>query len=327
MLETNLQETQIHENKQMPLAWTTGGPLDHNTPQKSAINSPSKATVNLFNNSEERVKTVKGIDKRVAKDGTISYRARVRIKGHPILSKTFSSMTLAKQWKKETEVEIEKGRYFDRIEAQKHTLGEAIDRYIKHILPSKPKNAKNVRHHLLWWKDKLGAYSLDAIKPSLIAEQRDLLQKKPTTRGKIRSATTVVHYLGSLSHLFTISIKEWNWMTDNPVRKISKPKISNSRVRFLEDEERMRLLEECKKSRCSVLYLVVLLALSTGMRYSEIMKLKKEDIDLEKGIITLHETKNGEVRSLPIVNLPLELLKNSHPKPSWKSCFNFPFTK
>lgn len=142
MLETDLQETQIHENKQMPLAWTTGGPLDHNSPQKSAINSPSKATVNLFNNSEERVKTVKGIDKRISKDGTVSYRARVRIKGHPILSKTFSSMTLAKQWKKETEVEIEKGRYFDRIEAQKHTLGESIDRYIKHILPSKPKNAK-----------------------------------------------------------------------------------------------------------------------------------------------------------------------------------------
>ncbi|MGK5594808.1 MAG: hypothetical protein ACSNEK_05565 [Parachlamydiaceae bacterium] len=195
---------------------------------------------------------MKGIDKRVAKDGSVSYRARVRIKGHPILSKTFSSMTLAKQWKKETEVEIEKGRYFDRIEAQKHTLSEAIDRYIKYILPSKPKNAKNVRHHLLWWKTQLGAYSLDAIKPSLIAEQRDLLQKEPTARGKVRSATTVVHYLGSLSHLFTICIKEWNWMTDNSVRKLSKPKISNSRVRFLEDEERMSLLEECKKSRCSV---------------------------------------------------------------------------
>jgi integrase len=253
---------------------------------------------------------VKGIDKRISKDGTISYRARVRIKGHPILSKTFSSITLAKKWKKVTEVEIEKGRYFDRIEAQRHTLGEAIDRYINDILPSKPKNAKNVRHHLLWWKEQLGAYSLDAIKPSLLAEQRDLLQKEPTARGKLRSATTVVRYLASLSHLFTICIKEWNWMTDNPIRKISKPKISNNRVRFLEDEERMRLLEQCKKSRCSVLYLVVILALTTGMRYSEIMKLKKEDVDLEKEVITLQETKNGEVRSLPIVNLPLELLRN-----------------
>ncbi|KIC73284.1 hypothetical protein DB44_BH00070 [Candidatus Protochlamydia amoebophila] len=54
----DLQETHIFENKQMPLAWAPGGPIDHNTPQKSAINFPSKATVNLFNNSEERVKTV-----------------------------------------------------------------------------------------------------------------------------------------------------------------------------------------------------------------------------------------------------------------------------
>jgi len=28
---------------------------------------------------------VKGIDKRTHKDGTVSYRARVRIKGHPVL--------------------------------------------------------------------------------------------------------------------------------------------------------------------------------------------------------------------------------------------------
>lgn len=112
-----------------------------------------------------------GIDKRVNKDGSVSYRARVRIKGHPTVIKSFSSITLAKKWKKDTEVEIEKGRYFDKIEAQKHTLGEAIDRYIKIVLPGKPKDAKNVLRHLLWWKQQLGDYSLDCVKSSLIAER------------------------------------------------------------------------------------------------------------------------------------------------------------
>lgn len=283
----------------------------------------SEATVNP-NNINEGVTTVKGIDKRINKDGTIGYRARVRIKGQPAVTKTLSSLTLAKKWKKDTEVEIEKGRYFDKIEAQKHTLGEAIDRYIKMVLPGKPKNAKNVYHHLLWWKKQLGNYSLDCVKPSLLAEKKDLLLAEPTERGKQRSSTTVVRYLSSLSHLFTVAVKEWGWLTENPMQKVSKPRISNNRVRFLSDDERVRLLEACKKSRNPYLYTVVILALSTGMRYSEIMKLSYEDVDCDLGIITLKETKNGEVRSIPLVELPLILVKEHIQKRSKTSALLFP---
>lgn len=46
---------------------------------------------------------MKGIDKRTHKDGTVSYRARVRIKGHPVIIQSFSSKTLAMKWKRDTE--------------------------------------------------------------------------------------------------------------------------------------------------------------------------------------------------------------------------------
>ncbi len=252
---------------------------------------------------------MKGIDKRVNKDGTISYRARVRMNGHPHVIKTFPNITLAKRWKRNTEVEIEKGQYFDRIEAQKHTLGEAIDRYLQSTLVAKAKDAKNVQRHLAWWKQQLGAYTLDAVKPSLLAAKRDLLLNEPTYKNTKRSPTTVVRYLSSLSHVFTIAMKEWGWMTENPIRKISKPKQSSGRIRFLSDDERVRLLNSCKKSRCRSLYLTVVLTLSTGMRYGELMGLTRKDIDWERGVITLKETKNGEVRSLPIASEALSLLK------------------
>jgi hypothetical protein len=90
------------------------------------------------NTQKEEDKAVKGIDKRLNQDGSYSYRVRVRIKGHPTVTKTWDSLTLAKKWKRDTEVDIEKGRYFDKAEAQKHTLSEAIDRYIKTVLPGKP---------------------------------------------------------------------------------------------------------------------------------------------------------------------------------------------
>ena len=100
------------------------------------------------------------------------------------------------------------------------------------------------------------------------------------------------------------------WLSENPVREISKPKAANGRVRFLSDDERIRLLAACKQSRCSILYLAVILALSIGMRCGEIMNLTRGDIDIENGVITLKDTKNGENRSLPFVGQPLELLKS-----------------
>jgi integrase len=45
------------------------------------------------------------------------------------------------------------------------------------------------------------------------------------------------------------------------------------------------------------------------MRYSEILKLTSADIDYVHGVITLHETKNGEIRSIPLMGAPLEMVK------------------
>ncbi len=307
MLEGQSANYFIDFTRPSPLLWTNPGPLIGNILPRSTNNHPVDTATNP--NIEKGVRTVKGIDERPQKDGTTSYRARVSIKGHPTVTKTFKNLTTAKRWKRNTEAEIDAGRYFDKIEAKKHTLGEAIDRYLKNILPSKPNNAKNVQHHLLWWKDRLGAYSLDAIKPSLLAEQRDLLLTEINCKGRKRSSTTVIRYLSSLSHVFTIMIKEWGWLNENPIRKITKPRQQPGRVRYLSDEERVRLLKACQNSRCRILYLTVLLALSTGMRYGELMGLKRSNIDWEQNVITLYETKNGETRSIPIGGEPLELLK------------------
>jgi len=118
-----------------------------------------------------------------------------------------------------------------------------------------------------------------------------------------------VRYLAALSHAFTIAIKERGWLESNPTLRITKPKEPRGRVRFLSDEERTRLLAAAKESSNGYLYLVIVLCLSTGGRKMEILGLQWKDVDLEKGVITLHETKNNERRVLPIAGLALELLK------------------
>ena len=102
--------------------------------------------------------------------------------------------------------------------------------------------------------------------PALIVEQRDKLIRENTVKKTLRSPSTVVRYLAALSHALTIAVKEWGWLDDSPMRKVSKPREPRGRVRFLSDDERKSLLEACKVDSNLFLYTIVVIALSTGMR-------------------------------------------------------------
>lgn len=249
------------------------------------------------------------IEKRQSQEGDVAFRVKVRIKGHPTQTATFTRLTDAKHWAQQTEAAIRERRYFKTSEAKRHTLEEAIDRYIKHVLPSKPKSEKDQKVQLNWWKQYLGQYVLADITPALIAQYRDELGKGITPRGRLRTPSTINRYLAVLSHLFTIAVNEWGWIEDNPLRKVNRPKEPNGRVRFLNDSEREKLLAVAKESNSKYLYLIIVLCLSTGARKMEIVGLKWQDVDLDRGIITLHETKNGERRILPLAGHALELMK------------------
>ena len=249
------------------------------------------------------------IEKRVTSDGKTSYRVKIRLKGYPTQTATFARKTDAQKWVQHTESAIREGRHFKTSESKRHTLSEAIERYINDIIPTKPKNTINQVGQLKWWDKNLGEYLLADVTSSLIAQYRDKLAKTPSQRGETRSPATVNRYLAVLSHLFTMAIKEWGWIEENPLRKVTKPKESRGRVRFLSDKERERLLSECKRSDSQYLYTAVVLALSTGGRRMEILDLNWSDVDLNRAIITLHETKNGERRVLPLAGHALELMK------------------
>jgi len=249
------------------------------------------------------------IEKREATEGKTTFRVKVRIKGYPTETATFERLTDARRWAQQTEAAIRERRYFKTSEAKKHTLEEAITRYISNVLSKKPKSIKDQTVQLNWWKQNLGKYVLADITPALIAEYRDELSKGITARGSPRTPSTVNRYLAALSHLFTIAVNEWGWIENNPLRRVTRPKEPRGRVRFLNDNEREKLLVAAKESTSSYLYLVIIICLSTGARKMEILGLKWKDVDLDRGIITLHETKNNERRVLPLTGHALALMK------------------
>jgi integrase len=198
-------------------------------------------------------------------------------------------------------------RYYTQIGVQfnctpNHTLTDVITRYIGEVLPHKrPATIPDQVRQLRWWQTHLGHYLLTDITPALVVEHRNIL-----TQG--RANATVNRYLAVLSHAFTVAVKEWQWCADNPVRKVSKPKEPRGRVRFLADDERERLLAACQTSRNKHLYAITVLALATGARRGELLNLRWADVDVKRGMLTFHQTKNGERRAVPLTGYALEVL-------------------
>jgi integrase len=253
------------------------------------------------------------IEKRLKKDGSTVYRVKVRLKGNPSQSATFERITDAKKWVQNVESDIRAGRHFQTTEAKRHSFAELIDRYLRDVLPQKSDVMQSDQYrHLQWWKEQLGHKSLADINPINISECRDRLLREPGSKKKKRSPATVVRYMAALSHALTVSVQEWGWLDDSPMRKVSKPKEPRGRVRLLDECERERLMQACKEGSDRNLYTIVILALSTGARKSEILNLEWGDIDLnrEVPVAILHKTKNDERRALPLAGHALELVRD-----------------
>ncbi|MCB2213288.1 site-specific integrase, partial [bacterium] len=95
------------------------------------------------------------IQKRVQDDGTVRFRALVRLKGFPVQSATFENVSKARLWIQNTEVELRDGRYFGVLPGSKLTLKKLIKRYREEILPDL-RSRKSRESHLSFWEERLG---------------------------------------------------------------------------------------------------------------------------------------------------------------------------
>ncbi len=251
----------------------------------------------------------------------VSYDAQIRIRPYPPTNRSFKKLTDAKRWAEKTEAEMREGKYGITTASRKKTLSDAIERYQKYILPTVTKSRRE--HLVTWWLKVLGHLPLKEITTSLINEFKNKLIHNEID-GQKRAPATVRKYIQTLSHILTICVNEWQWLDVNPVLKVSKPSLPNGRNRFLDESERSNLLQQCKVSKNPYLYTIVILGISTGMRRSEILTLTWSNIDFERERIILKETKNNEVRILPLVGLAKQLLKELEEQRKINSLLLFP---
>lgn len=98
---------------------------------------------------------------------------------------------------------------------------------------------------------------------------------------------------------------EWNYARTNPASPIRKLREPPGRVRFLTDEERDALLTACPER----LRTIVLIALNTGLRKTELLTLRWKDLDFKNRMLRIERTKNGERRDIPMTQVVHNILR------------------
>ena len=232
----------------------------------------------------------------ITKTPSSTWKAIIRKRGWPTTIKTFRTKRDAKDWARRTEDEMVRGVYIDRAGSDRILLKRALDRYLREVSSTKkPSTHSAEQHKAKALKAALGAYSLAAITPDLVAEYRDARLES----GK--SPSTVRLELSLLSHLFTIAIKEWRvGLFYNPVANIRKPAPTQGRDRRLTTDEETVVLQGCDRHSNPMLGWIARIALYTGMRAGEIKSLTRGQVNLRKRTVHLSETKNGSARTVPL---------------------------
>jgi integrase len=241
----------------------------------------------------------------INKRGSFQYQAIVRKKGFPSQTKTFETYRDAKAWVGIIESEMTRGVFVDRSEAERTTLGEALNRYLREVTPSKKSAANETGTIRRLLENPLALRSLASLSSCDFALYRD-------GRGVTVGGHSVRLELAVISNLFTIADQDWGIKLTNPILKIRKPKLPGGRTRRLEGDEEKNLKTAAQdgRVRTPTLLLAIELAIETGMRSGEIVELEWHQIDLKSGVIRLEETKNGTGRIVPLTLVALNLLKS-----------------
>jgi integrase len=231
------------------------------------------------------------------------WRVRVRRSGYPPQSRTFDTKAQATIWARDVEAEMDRGVFVDRTEAEKNTLGDVIERYLREVTPGKRGAGPEAARLAALRRQPIALLKMAALSSAHVASYRD-------ARLKQVSPATVNKELNHLSHVVETARREWSvQLPENPVRLVRRPPQPRARDRRLRDGEEALLLASCADSRKPFLLPMVRLAIETAMRQGEIVSLRWEHVDLLRRTAHLPDTKNGDARTVPLSSAAIETFR------------------
>lgn len=222
-----------------------------------------------------------------------TWQVQVRRQGRTV-SKSFLRRADAARWANQLEVSIDQsGLPSDTGSLKRLRVADIIERFRDKVCPKRRggKNETYVLNALL--RDPVVTTRLCDLRSEMFGDYRD-------RRLKSVAPGTVIRELGLVQHIFEFARTEWSIPVANPVKPIKKPKPPKHRERRLNAGELEKLLNACQQSRNKYLSPMLRLAVATGMRRSELVRLKWRDINYNDCTLHIPLTKTDEPRTIPL---------------------------
>ena len=232
------------------------------------------------------------------------WNAQVRIAGWRSFSKTFSKKTDAEDWCKVTEAKIQ-SLPIPEINQKNICLQDLFERYLNEIGHLKSKDILQY---------KLGMVSrswLGNIKIDLLSNHH--INQFTKDRLKIVKEGTVRSEVMLIKHILKVATDHWGMsFINNPMRGLVIPKPHKPRKRRISKEEYDAIMKSALSQNNKYIPSIIEFARETGMRRSEILKLKWTDC--KNGLACLQDTKNGDERTIPLTKKAKSILDNMERK-------------
>jgi integrase len=250
------------------------------------------------------------ITKRTGVRGA-SFLAQARVAGYKAASQTFkacdfpdpmSARKAAMAWAEAREAELRQAKDGGiRHDVAALTLCDLIAEYRSDPETKALRSYRDTERLTQWWADNYGNVRALDVNVLMLRAARGELQQHG------RGNATVNRYISSMR-------SAWSWARAGglvpadrhwPSRlMLSEPRW---RTRFLNDEEVTALLKAAESD--NVMRAAIIVSISCGVRQGELLKLQWRDVDLTDATLIVHESKNGEKRTVYLPPSALAALK------------------
>lgn len=276
----------------------------------------------------QRIKSKeKGVYTRSLADGDIAYDITYR-DGHRVIFETVGkkstgwSIKLAALKRAEKVGKVANGEELPDKKKRNATFKECADAYFAWAKVNRRAEGKaeesRYTNHL---EGRFGNMRVRDITERHIDELKaDLFQRELAPK-------TIAHVLTTARTLVNHGLSRKIYAGENPFKRIELPDYDNKRQRFLTSGEIKVLLAELQRRKMHQVHDLALLSVYTGCRAGEAFGLRAGDVNFDAGFVSYTDTKNGDVRHIPMSGPVREMLLERVKKASGPAELLFKSTK
>ncbi len=227
------------------------------------------------------------------------WQCKVRKKGYPAQSKVFIRKADAEAWGRYIETQMDRGTFGDESESASMTVAEMLQRYLKEESPKKASGTSDKARIAALIK-ALGQYSLRNLTSYQVTQYK-------RERLTIRSAQTVTHEINLLHRAYVVAVQEWGVRLSGPIPRTKRPTPPPGRSHRIPPSAVSQLVQATESAELGE---IILFAVETAMRRSEIARMDWSHVDLRHMRVLLPRTKNSHQRTVPLSHTARAVLRN-----------------